>query len=172
MSLINNSGPESSSNDNGYELSAEERSRLESLDVKDPDELLKTSRLPGMPISVIVSLLCHAALLAATSLALFADWQERGVKMPAAIRADKKQEKEAEEERIREAKIAAEREAASKNQDADEGTPATGSGDDATTGGSGNDTDPAEPTDSLLPRDEDREDPASSFNIDDINLDL
>ena len=69
-------------------------------------------------------------------------------------------------------KIAAEREAASKNQDVDEGTAATGSGDDATTGGSGNDTDPAEPTDSSLPSDEDREDPASSFNIDDINLDL
>lgn len=146
---------------NGYELSAQERGRLEAIQVSDPDDLLQPSRSSALPTSVVVSILCHVVLLAVTSITLFGDWQEYGVKMPAAIRAEKKQEREDEEQRLRDAKIEAAR---------IEAVAAQGSGDDTANPDDGGNDDPS--SGDPPPGEEERADPTSTFNLDDIDLGL
>ena len=139
-----------------YALSSEERERLQAMTVRDPDDLLAPRRSSVVTSAVGISVLCHVAILAVTSIALFADWQQRGVKLPAAIRAEKKQEVEAEKQAERDAKIAAEREALA-------ATANTGAGpsDSPLAGG-----------DPVLPGENDREKPATTIDLDDIDLGL
>ena len=145
----------------GYRLSPDEQQRLTEMTVRDPDELLGSTRSSRLPLAVIVSILCHAAILAATSAALFADWRQYGLKLPATIRTEKQQLREAEEQADRDAKIRAEREAAA-DDETPEGTAdgVPGSGSESTDG------------EVSSPENEDGEGSPRSFSIDEIDLGL
>jgi cytoskeletal protein RodZ len=147
--------------DNGYSLSAEERKRLEEMAVRDPDELLAPSRSSFLTWAAVVSILCHVAVLAATSAAVFSDWRQYGRKSPATNRAEKKQALDDAKQAERDAKMAAQRESAAKAATADGGP---GDAPPAET--------PSTADETSSPDDNDREKPPESFNIDDIDLDL
>jgi len=150
------------SGDNGYELDADERSRLEAMDIRDPDELLTPPRSSSLTFAVGIAVICHVAIVAVTSLALFADWRQYGVKLPADIRAEKKQELEDAKQQERDAKIEAERAEAA----AEQGNETGDSNPDA-----GNDSPPAA-VDASPPPEGEHEKPTDSFDLDDIDLGL
>ncbi len=157
MSDVRSSTPDASQGE--YVLSAKERDRLQSMDVVDPDDLLAPRRAAVLTSAVGISVLCHVAILAVTSIALFADWQEWGVKLPATIRAAKKDLLEIEKQAERDAKLAAEREALAAAGAA--AGPANGAGPSPPAGG-----------DPVLPGSGDREKPATKVDLDDIDLGL
>jgi hypothetical protein len=143
------------------ELSAAERSRLEAVTVGDPDELLQESSVGRLTGAFSASLLVHVLVLALTSVPLFIAWSQYGLALPADIRAMKKKENEEAQKIARDAELAKQREeAAAKQQQAEENQ------------GDRKSAAPKTADKGKAPIDQKREKPASSFNIEDLDLDL
>jgi hypothetical protein len=140
-------------------LSPEDRRRLEAVATVDPDTLLAPAGRSIIGRTVLVSVVCHAAIIGLTSFALFADWGEYGVHTPNTIKRLKREQAEEARRREREAadaKAARERVAAEAA-----GTPDRD--------GSATDKPPAE---APKPKEVDPLNPLESFELDERDLGL
>ncbi len=73
-------------------FSQEQRTRLEQLQVTNPDVILTARTSTATPVSIAIAVVAHVVILGVTSVALFADWSNYGVHLPATIRTMKEEE--------------------------------------------------------------------------------
>jgi len=151
---------------NAATLRDDERRALESIELPQPEKLLRAADAPSLGRAVLVSVVAHLLVLGLTSFPLYRDWATYGIRTPAALRELKKAERLEADKLKRETELKARQE----KEQAEAKARETDAGD----AGAATDTPPTADTGAgAPPRSEiDPADPVRSFELNEDLFDL
>jgi len=129
--------------------------------------LLKPAARTRFSLWFVSSIAVHAIVIGVTSMALFVDWMEYGVLMPAAI--DQIKQEEADRQKLREQQAAHEAAATEEAENKQDDKASSDQGNQSAPSADKNVETPDGPT---APPEPESADPVDEFNLDDIDLDF